>query len=77
MIYKKGAVWKVSGNPTRFDTKEEAEASLVKETPSVSFSPLEKTAWSPLEKLRGKASCEECECEPCECEKEWKSADET
>ena len=41
--------------------------------------PVEKTTWTPLEKLRGESSCEceECECDPCECEKEWKSADET
>jgi hypothetical protein len=50
----------------------------MKEAP-VEKAPVEKTTWSPLEKLRGKSSdeCEECECDPCECEEEWKSADET
>ena len=70
MIYKKGAVWKVRGNPTRFDTKEEAEASLAAcSCEDWNCDPCECAAeevqdvleLSPLERMRST----------------WKSADET
>ena len=78
MIFKKGNMWKVAGSSAKYATEEEALKAAGIHQAVMKEAPVEKTSWSPLEKLR-KASlvCEECECDPCECEEEWKSADET
>ena len=78
MIFKKGNMWKVVGSSAKYATEEEALKAAGIHQAVMKEAPVEKTSWSPLEKLR-KASleCEECECDPCECEEEWKSADET
>ena len=79
MIFKKGNMWKVAGSSAKYATEEEALKAAGIHQAVIKEAPVEKTTWSPLEKLRGESSCEceECECDPCEYEKEWKSADET
>ena len=72
-------MWKVAGSSAKYATEEEALKAAGIHQAVMREAPVEKTTWSPLEKLIGESSCEceECECDPCECEKEWKSADET
>jgi len=77
MIFKKGNMWKVAGSSAKYATEEEALKAAGIHQAVMKEAPVEKTTWSPLEKLSGESSCEKCECDPCECEKEWKSADET
>lgn len=78
MIFKKGNMWKVAGSSAKYATEEEALKAAGIHQAVMKEAPVEKTTWSPLEKVRKTALvCEECECDPCECEKEWKSADET
>ena len=71
-------MWKVVGSSAKYATEEAALKAAGIHQAVMKEAPVEKTTWSPLEKLR-KASlgCKECECDPCECEEEWKSADET
>ena len=71
-------MWKVAGSSAKYATEEEALKAAGIHQAVMKEAPVEKTTWSPLEKLTSESSvCEECECDPCECEKEWKSADET
>jgi len=80
MIYQKRGRWKSSFSAASFATREEAEEVENKAKGFVEPPPpaiIEEPAedWSPLEKLRGWKTCEECGCDPCECE--WKSVEET
>ena len=78
MIFKKGNMWKVAGEPKKYATEEEALKAAGIHQAVMKEAPVEKKEdWTPLEKLRAKkSSCEKCECDPCECDEEWKSADE-
>jgi len=83
MIYQKRGRWKTSFSSASFVTREEAEDVENKAkgyvAPPPAPEPVEEPAedWSPLEKLRGWKTCEECNCDPCECEEEWNSVEET
>ena len=67
MIFeKRPGVWKSSTSSKLFRSEEEAKK----------FEGIEEPL-SPLEKLRGWKTCEECNCDPCECEEEWNSVEET
>ena len=75
MIYQKRGRWKSSFSAASFATREEAEAVENKARGHVPPAPEPTEGLSPLEKLRGWKTCEECGCDPCECE--WKSVEET
>ena len=71
MIFeKRPGVWKSTSSSKLFRSEEEAKKFEGIEEP------VEETL-SPLEKLRGWKTCEECNCDPCECEEEWNSVEET
>lgn len=77
MIFEKRGMWKSSHSFKKFASKFEAEKWEAENVFQLAPKELVENSvdWSPLEKLRGWKSCEECNCDPCECE--WKSVEET
>lgn len=73
MIFEKRGLWKSSHCAKKFISKAEAERW---EAENGVVAELVEDYWSPVEKLRGRKTCEECNCDPCECE-EWNSVEET
>jgi len=74
MIFEKRGMWKSSYSSMKFISKELAEAWEA-DNGFIKSAVIEEDDWSPLEKLRGRKTCNECNCDPCECE--WKSVEET